>query len=726
VIQLLQLIATGRADFTGEAVSIVYSTANAGVKRLTMDGLVEFLKAAMFVASSSSVEEEGGEGAEHAPGIPVSRIVSFTSSVKVIRDLAMVVSDLRSEASIVALTDGVRLGDDGCQAVLVGLQAELEQWRADMAASRRAFPRLGFYAQAQLRQLADAVNQAASGGVVDSSPSAACLRGLLLYGGLDASNADVVRLVRAHLKAPADLTVAGVRRLGTLLTSVEQSLPSLLLPAVPVVGGARSVDVQSSAWSECAVNRVHAVLSAVFGARAAPHTSQVLRCSVRTTSQDLLLFLERVLAFPQAAFVLVAPWKLRAAKAGKTWAQLCDFLSGPGTADGASTSGCKRRAAESCQLFVTVNRDCGDLRRLCDGDATEDLAAKYFKLMRDAREEKLKRAPGAVLRPVCFEASRFSGVTVSSFCGGSGVGKSHTILGIKAQHVTQGREVYCVRVCEPFSVDCVVDSLTSGGRGAAAGAGAGPGLGAGAGAAAAGAAAAADVADASAGVAIAEDASPPHLTFSEAVGSHRPVTLVLFVSVYAPFPALDAFLFDLCVLGAATSRATGRVLALPCNANLHVLIEVPHPIGGILKHRPQAEGAELAAASAAAEAFKEARRGDSWQRAPHERAGLGLHAPPCPCEWCVAAVPGFHPRLGCSHLLTTLSSIVVEEHVIDDAAPFVMPRRFQLAFRVLRAYVPGLLGWLGSSAAVWLGGRVGQEGTRLLVAVSNQNHRLMS
>jgi hypothetical protein len=174
------------------------------------------------------------------------------------------------------------------------------------------------------------------------------------------------------------------------------------------------------------------------------------------------------------------------------------------------------------------------------------------------------------------------------------------------------------------------------------------------------------------------------MSFAEAAASRHPLTLVLHVSAYAPFPALDAFLFDLCVLGIVTSRSSGRVLALPLNVDLRVLVEVPHPNKGInVKPHGGLGMAPLAAAAAFVEGRAEGQRGGAEGDVGSEHGATSVS--PCPCETCVATVPGYDPNYGCSCLLTTLRSMNVTEQVVDDAAPFVMPPKFQLTFRVLKA-----------------------------------------
>ncbi len=372
-----------------------------------------------------------------------------------------------------------------------------------------------------------------------------------------------------------------------------------------------------------------------------PCRVQVLRCDEDTSPEELELFLERVVVFPTSRFVLVSPTKLPYQLSNTLHAflmsgfvdlrRLLDDGLGAGNRPGS-------HKWNLVLLFTDALDGTSSLRRLC-----KDL-----------------NLPTAGLGASVVYRSRFPALRLQAYMGGDGVGKSFALLNSMRSDTAAGRLVLSVRVSEPFSADIAVDALAgvaAGGAGAAGDAAIGP-------------------------------------TFAEAVAAGTPVTLVFFVSAYAPLVHFDTFLFDLCVLGVVTSRTSGVVLALPSNVDLRVAVEVPSPTSPIPDHAGQgptqvqvARGVNVLREGTAREVRQRPALGAAPKRA---RAALA-----CPCETCVAAVPGYVPGRGCLHILRTLCCVAVEEVAVDDHVPFVLPsqlaegdakRGFLLAFRVLKGY----------------------------------------
>lgn len=346
------------------------------------------------------------------------------------------------------------------------------------------------------------------------------------------------------------------------------------------------------------------------------------------------------MAFPTSKFALVSPTKLPYELVTTLHAFLmAAFVDLKRVLDD-GVGGAARPGAQKWHLvcvFTDALDGTSSLRRLC---------------------KEITGQPSASAASVVYR-SRFPHLRLESYTGADGVGKSFAIVGSMDQDTATGRLVIPVRVSEPFSVDAAVDRLAS-------------------------------VADVGAGGPGAARAS----TFAEAVASSVPVTLVFFVSAYAPLDVFDAFLFDLCVLGVVTSRASGAVLALPSEVDLRVVVEVPNPTTPIPDHAGQGPARTQVRSTAAGNMLREGTAREVRQRQAHATQVV-RRAAVCPCEVCVGAVPGYEPRQGCANMVHTLRCVDVAQRHIDDTTPFVVPVQdvegspkvgVQLAFRVLKAY----------------------------------------
>jgi hypothetical protein len=66
--------------------------------------------------------------------------------------------------------------------------------------------------------------------------------------------------------------------------------------------------------------------------------------------------------------------------------------------------------------------------------------------------------------------------------------------------------------------------------------------------------------------------------FATALAEGTPMSFVLHVSAYAPFEEFDRFLFGLFVTGALWTPQSSRLVSLPLDLDVEVLVEIPNPV----------------------------------------------------------------------------------------------------------------------------------------------------
>jgi len=198
----------------------------------------------------------------------------------------------------------------------------------------------------------------------------------------------------------------------------------------------------------------------------------------------------------------------------------------------------------------------------------------------------------------------FRALEMRAYVGPSGCGKSFQIQ--KRLKESPERHVVVIRVNEGFSVDSMVERLTKWAPGASSSA------------------------------------------LLDAFAASRPVTFVFHVSTYAPFPELDAFLFQFLVMKNVMS-ASGEVVFLPEDLDIEVLVEIPNPLD------------------------------------THD----DIAGKKCPCVECVKHVShgiSFNEANGCSHLMPLLFCMPVVFREVPSSTPFEVQPEQVLALRMLKAY----------------------------------------
>jgi len=275
-------------------------------------------------------------------------------------------------------------------------------------------------------------------------------------------------------------------------------------------------------------------------------------------------------------------------------------------------------------------------RRGDDRDAVRlaNLAIVFTKdcsLKRMCSQSSLAYA-GAIAAPPLFTALRAT-IRLTSFYGQSGDGKTFAMSRFAVP--APARKGYRYRVNEGFSVSGLVE----------------------------------------------EWSNPAEGSLVHSLSTGQPVTLFFHVSAYAAFGILDSFLFRLLVLGCVSSSRSGRVLVLPPTADVLVVIEIPTPVSVhdvVADQRPN-----LLLQSRAV--LREGTVGDA--RVADQQANALTIV--CPCEACVAKVPGYKREEGCGHMLPALLCIASDKKFVRRDERFEGENaRFKLALRMLNAFFP--------------------------------------
>jgi hypothetical protein len=158
------------------------------------------------------------------------------------------------------------------------------------------------------------------------------------------------------------------------------------------------------------------------------------------------------------------------------------------------------------------------------------------------------------------------------------------------------------------------------------------------------------------------------------------LTIVLHVSPYAQFTALDTILRNLVVLGVIASPTSSGMLCPPRSADIHVIIEVPNPVAEhdrIAAQRPRSKFASG--------------RGHMHEGIARSTAGGDSDAAAddagCVCEECVRKKhPGYDKSKGCLCMLPSLTCVRVTEVHVRAREAFVVSEQLRATMRLLRAF----------------------------------------
>ena len=416
---------------------------------------------------------------------------------------------------------------------------------------------------------------------------------------------------------------------------------SLLVPAEKCMPDIGHVHGKASVFAlemfdDSTPKAIYAQLGAVYKG-AAPHWSQVLWCGPQTTRASLLTFFERCGTNTEVVYVMVAPNLLPRDLWDAAQDGMLQLIHGEPSAAASAGSGTGAMVGSSSRdakkrKTVAARGPRGRLAIFF----TQDCSLR--RLCVDCITPRKDHSPVFTMR--------YAEIKFKLFVGRSGDGKSFHVK--KDVAAAKGRHIITVRVNEGFTTEGMLLRLVES-----------DGL-------------------------------------LSALADSKPILFVFHVSAYAPFTDFDNFMFRLFVTGCLSSIHSGRVVALPPGANVHVLIEIPNPVpkhdgavsGGsqvVKLRRSNSKGGAVTEGTVGNASDAARAAANAEDSGPAKTSAVGR----CPCVECVSKVnygEPFNETRGCAHMIPSLVCVNPEVFHVSPDVPFENSKRFELAMRMLHAF----------------------------------------